>query len=540
MIQNPILKGFHPDPSICRVGDDYFIAVSTFEWFPGVLIYKSRNLENWELVSRPLSRLSQLDMKGNDDSGGIFAPCLSYADGKFWLIYTDVKVVSGDVWKDGNNYLVTSETIDGEWSEPVFLNSSGFDPSLFHDEDGKKYITNMVWDHRSGNHRFYGISLQEYDHEQMRLINKHEIIFKGTDLGLTEAPHIYSVNGYYYLVTAEGGTSYAHAVTVARSRNINGPYEVHPSNPILSSWLNPEAVLQKAGHCSFVETQLGEWYLVHLASRPTHRKSKKLTEERGFCSLGRESAIQKMYWENDWPYVVGGSVPSMEVDRPTLEDSTEPMPIQNNSSFDDFEKKTLSNYFQTLRIPFNEEIGSLEENPGHLRLYGRESLHSKFTQSHVARRWQSMNFEASTKVNFEPDTFQQEAGLVCYYNTRNWVSIHVTRDEEAGKILNIMTSDNYATSMPIRESKIKLKENEPIVLKCKIFDDSIKFSYSYDDQSWNSIDFSFPTYKLSDDYGNFGSLAHAAFTGAFVGMYCIDNLGCRLPADFEFFKYEEL
>src|SRR5699024_6639126 len=208
-IQNPILTGFHPDPSICRVNEDYYIAVSTFEWFPGVGIYHSKDLKNWKLVSRPLNRLNQLNMKGNPDSGGVWAPQLSYHDGLFWLIYTDVKVTEGR-WKDSHNYLVTCDSIDGVWSDPIYLNSSGFDPSLFHDDDGKTYLLNMLWDHRVGHHNFKGIVLQEYCTEKQKLIGKPDIVFTGTDVKLTEAPHIYKVNGYYYLLTAEGGTKYDH------------------------------------------------------------------------------------------------------------------------------------------------------------------------------------------------------------------------------------------------------------------------------------------------------------------------------------------
>ena len=183
-IINPILKGFNPDPSICRVGEDYYIATSTFEWFPGVQIHHSKDLKNWQLIKHPVERESQINMRGNSDSGGVWAPALSYSDGKFWLIYSNVKVVEGDVFKDVNNYLITCDTIDGEWSDPIYLNSSGFDPSLFHDEDGKKYLVNMVWDYRSYNHRFYGISLQEYDHKKQKLIGDSKIIFKGTEWGL--------------------------------------------------------------------------------------------------------------------------------------------------------------------------------------------------------------------------------------------------------------------------------------------------------------------------------------------------------------------
>lgn len=148
MIRNPILPGFNPDPSICRVGEDYYIATSTFEWYPGVQIHHSRDLVNWTLVRRPLERKSQLDMRGNPDSCGIWAPCLSHADGLFWLVYTDVKRLDGN-FKDAHNYIVTSPTIEGDWSDPVYVNSSGFDPSLFHDDDGRKWFLNMQWNHRT-------------------------------------------------------------------------------------------------------------------------------------------------------------------------------------------------------------------------------------------------------------------------------------------------------------------------------------------------------------------------------------------------------
>ena len=161
MIRNPILPGFNPDPSICRVGGDYYIATSTFEWYPGVQIHHSKDLVNWTLIGRPLTRASQLDMRGNPDSCGIWAPCLSHADGLFWLVYTDVKRYDGN-FKDTHNYIVTARDIAGPWSEPFYANSSGFDPSLFHDDDGRKYLVNMLWDWRPGHNRFGGIVLQEY------------------------------------------------------------------------------------------------------------------------------------------------------------------------------------------------------------------------------------------------------------------------------------------------------------------------------------------------------------------------------------------
>jgi len=187
IIKNPIIKGFNPDPSILRVNDDYYIATSTFEWFPGVQIYHSKDLINWKLIDHALKRLLQLNMIGNPNSGGIYAPCLSYDKGIFYLIYTDVKNIEGLFW-DSHNYMVTTTDICGEWSDPIYLNSSGIDPSLFHDDDGKKYIINMLMDHRGGNRprfpNWSGIIIQEFDVENKKLIGKFKIIFNGTECGL--------------------------------------------------------------------------------------------------------------------------------------------------------------------------------------------------------------------------------------------------------------------------------------------------------------------------------------------------------------------
>ncbi|WP_078594013.1 glycoside hydrolase family 43 protein [Evansella clarkii] len=531
-IQNPILTGFNPDPSICRAGEDYYIAVSTFEWFPGVGIYHSKDLKNWKLVSRPLNRLSQLNMLGNPDSGGIWAPALSYSDGKFWLIYTDVKVTEGQ-WKDSHNYLVTCDTIDGEWSEPVRLNSSGFDPSLFHDDDGKKYLVNMVWDHRISHHNFYGIVLQEYSVEEQKLVGKKDIIFKGTDVMLTEAPHLYKLNGYYYLLTAEGGTKYDHQATIARSKDLRGPYEVHPENPLITSFPYPRNPLQKAGHASIVQTHTDEWFLVHLTGRPLPQENKPLLDPRGYCPLGRETAIQRLEWREDWPYVVGGNQPSMEIEGPAIEEvKWDEDPVVQ----DDFDGDELSLHFQTLRIPLGEETVSLKDNPGHLRLYGKESLTSKHTQAFVARRWQHFNFTAETKVAFQPESFQQAAGLVNYYNTQNWTALQVTWHEDKGRILDITICDNFSFDQPLKGNEIEVPDDvEYVHLKVDVKTNTYRYSYSFDGSSWTEIPVDFHSYKLSDDYIQGGGF----FTGAFVGMQCQDTSGENLSADFDYFVYKE-
>ena len=547
-IQNPVLKGFNPDPAICRVGDDYYIATSTFEWFPGVQIHHSKDLVNWQLVSHPLTRVSQLDMRGVPNSGGIWAPCLSYADGKFWLIYTDVKVNTGP-WKEGHNYLVTCDTIDGEWSEPIYMNSSGFDPSLFHDDDGRKWFQNMLWDPRVGYNSFSGIALQEYCPKQEKLVGEIKNIYPGTNLKYLEAPHIYKKGDYYYLVVAEGATEWSHAVTVARSKNVDGPYETHPHNPILTAMADPYNLLQKCGHASFVDTPSGEWYMAHLASRPVHPThpalvqnrdikmgrdfaTQNIWQNRGYCSLGRESAIQKLEWRDGWPYTVGKIAGEEFVPAPV--GVTETKFEQTYPTVDNFESDVLNRNFATLRIPFTKDIGSLTDRPGYLRLYGCESLTSLFKQAHVARRWQSFHFEARTALNYAPHNLQQGAGMTCYYNTQNWSTLQIRFTPELGRYLELTIADNGSYVQPLMNKVQVPMDAELVHMKVNVERDHYFYSYSFDGETWTKIERILDATKLSDDY-----VDGPRFTGAFVGMSCDDMSGQRLPADFKYFAYEE-
>ncbi|HXD17765.1 MAG TPA: glycoside hydrolase family 43 protein, partial [Vicinamibacterales bacterium] len=438
MIRNPILRGFNPDPSIVRVGDDYFVATSTFEWFPGVQIHHSRDLVHWRLLTRPLRRPSQLNMLGDPDSCGVWAPDLTHAGGRFYLVYTDVKRygrttvagASGASLRDFHNYLVTSTDIHGDWSDPVYLNSSGFDPSLFHDDDGKTYLLNMLWDHRPGQNRFAGIVLQEFSPAEQRLIGERRVIFSGTRLGLTEGPHVYKRDGYYHLITAEGGTSWGHAVTMARAQRIEGPYELHPDVHVLTARHRPDAVLQRAGHADLVDTPDGSTYMVYLCGRPL--------PNRGRCTLGRETAIQKMVWGDDgWLRTVAGDgLPTVESQAPRSTAQVAPSaPAREN-----FDGAPLPIDFQWLRSPWPDELFSLTERPGFLRLYGRETVGSLFKQALVARRQQSHCYRASTRIEFEPRHFQQMAGLICYYNSSKFHYLYISTDDAAGRHVRVMSA----------------------------------------------------------------------------------------------------
>lgn len=539
MIRNPILPGFNPDPSIVRVGDDYYIATSTFEWFPGVQIHHSRDLVHWRLLTRPLTRASQLNLIGDPDSCGVWAPCLTYADGLFWLIYTDVKrygrttvgSAAGASLRDFHNYLVTCPTIDGEWSDPVYLNSSGFDPSLFHESDGKKYLLNQLWDFRPGKNRFNGIVLQEYSVADRLLIGRRENIFAGTALGLTEAPHLYRRDGYYYLLTAEGGTAWGHAVTMARSRSLAGPYELHPDGPILTSRHRPDVELQRAGHADLVDTPHGETYLVFLCGRPLRN--------RGRCTLGRETAIQPMTWGADgWLRTTDGQGLAQTTAPAPLGLAPHPFPaLPVREHFADTPAK-LPLAFQWLRSPYPDELFSLTARPGYLRLYGRESIGSPFRQSLVARRQQAHCYSAATAIEFEPEHYQQTAGLVCYYNSAKFHYLYVSHDETLGKHLRVMSCVPDSPQTDSFTPPNALPPGTRLELRVEVDHERLLFAFRVEgrDPAWQWLPQVFDASILSDEATAPGA---PNFTGAFVGVACQDTAGTARPADFDWFEYRE-
>jgi xylan 1,4-beta-xylosidase len=534
VITNPILPGFNPDPSICRAGEDYYIATSTFEWYPGVQIHHSRDLINWSLVTRPLSRASQLDMRGNPDSCGVWAPCLSFADGKFWLVYTDVKRFDGN-FKDAHNYIVTAPSIEGPWSDPVYVNSSGFDPTLFHDDDGRKWFANMVWNHRASGIKggpketlFGGILLQEWDVKAGKLFGPVTNIYHGSQLGLVEGPHLFKRDGWYYLTTAEGGTGYDHAVTMARSRKIEGPYETHPNLHLLTSRFDAAAPLPRAGHGQMVETPDGEIYHTHLCARPLPGIKKSV--------LGRETGIQKCVWREDgWLYLAdGGLVPSVDVQAPALAKNVvrkKPAAIRR-----DFDDTALPPEFQWLRTPVPERLFSLSERPGHLRLHGRESIGSWFEQSLVARRAEQHSFRAECKLDFEPQTFQQAAGITFYYSRAKFHFFAVTHDEDAGRILTLMSCNGDAIdgklTFPLPVS-IPLPEG-PLELAADIDGAVLRFLYRQGGE-WKQAGGALDASTVSDEGGSRGE--HGSFTGAFIGMMAFDITGQARHADFDWFSH---
>lgn len=533
-INNPILSGFNPDPSICRKGDDYYVAVSTFEWFPGVRIYHSKDLKNWRFAASPLDSLDKLNMIGNADSGGIWAPALSYHDGLFWLLYTDVKAVNVP-WKNGKNFLVTAENIAGPWSDPIPMDNGGFDPFLFHDDD-KKYFVYRAWgpSHHSDPHN--RIVLKEYDHQTRKLSEDFHYLYSGTPFRYTEGPQIIKHNGYYYLITAEGGTTYEHRVTVCRSSSLLGPYEESPFNPLLTAWDDPFNPLQKSGHASLVQTQDNEWFVAYLMARPLQIDKPILAKDgRGFCSLGRETSLDRIEWIDGWPKVVGNNHPKLQIDAPKNIKEHKWGEDINGSFSDQFVGSKLSHHWQTLRIPF-EHIGSLSENSHAVRLYGKDSLISSFEQSTIGTRWKHHHFQATVKMEFTPKHFQQSAGISCFYNTTHFTYLNLSRHIDSNKkILSIHEVDkgNFSSNYYL-DNNIEIPENiSSIWLRVQVDNLYYWYEYSFDGEHFIRLPEKFSSIKLSDDYVG----GRGFFTGAFVCLHCEDISQGNTYADFMEFTY---
>lgn len=540
-ITNPILRGFHPDPSIVRVGNDYYIATSTFEWWPGIRLHHSTDLVHWELIEYPLNRVSSLDLRGVGASQGIWAPCLTYDDGTFYLVYTVVKAFYCNMY-DTNNYLITAKDIHGPWSEPVALNNFGFDPSLFHDADGKKYIVSMVTDHRIPKKYKGRLVLQEYDHERNEMVGPVRDIYQAESVFL-EGPHIFRRGEWYYLFSADTGTGEGHGQTIQRSKNVWGPYEMYQPNlgirtseteahSIMTSRHRPDHLLQKSGHGDLVETPDGEWYMVHLCGRALDQRNpvdaKRFPGARRY-PLGRETAIQKVEWTEDgWLKLSHGTaLPEVQVEAPS--GSACIGETKRKGTYrDDFDSRELDLDYQSLRVPMDETFCSLTERPGWLRMYGRAGLASLFEQTLVAKRWTQFRLEADTKVEFEPEVFKQMAGLICMYDTENYYYLHITWDEDLGKCISILTAENKAYAYPVGFQPIEA--GKPVYLKGEVDHEKLQFYYGVGEEAYQPIGPVLDASILSDEACDQGW-----FTGAMVGICCQDLTGFRNYADFDWF-----
>ncbi len=540
MIRNPILPGFNPDPSICRKDEDYYIAVSSFEWLPGIPVYHSRDLKNWELYTHILKN-NEVDLTGLPSGKGIWAPCLTYSreENEFYIVYGVMNSMNARYF-DIDNFVIHAKDITGPWSRPVYLHSAGFDASLYHGDDGRKWIVSLEWETREGYERPGAVCIVEYSPQSREIIGyPRRIWYGGTDRGCIEAPHLTKRGEYYYLMCAEGGTGYGHSVTMARSMNIMGPYEKDPMNPIVTSnpadfnerdkpdhlkpqYYNPGSYLQKSGHGSYVETSLGEVYLVHLCARPF------VPELR--CTLGRESAIQKMRWTEDgWLRMNDGSNLAKE----QVEESLLPEhPVQHIPDFDDFDREELGEWYYSPRV-MPHTFADVNIRKGYVRLRGGEAQTSLNKAGILARKLTSVNAAVTTKMEYIPHTYQQNAGLIIYYDNMDYLYVRKYYSETLGQsALGIIRLENGSKS-ELLSTRIPI-EDCAIYLRLNVIEKKLWFEWSYNGKDYSKIGDVFDTTKLSDEFCEYGE-----FTGTFVGMTCADGVTHRQYADFDFFEYSE-
>lgn len=542
MMKNPIFPGFNPDPCICKAGDDYFVIVSSFEWMPALPIYHSKDLKNWELYTHVIRSEEQADIRKLPSAKGIWAPCLTYCEEEklFYVIYGVMNSMNARYF-DVDNYLITASDIKGPWSEPIYLHSAGFDASILHDDNGKKYIVSLEWETREGYEKPGAVCIAEYSPVEKKIIGYPKRFWQGgTDRGCIEAPHLYKRKGFYYIMCAEGGTGYGHCVTMGRSENVWGPYEKDPMNPIVTSipgefnerkdpdhlkpkYYNPESMLQKSGHGSYVENELGEVYLVHLTARPF------VPELR--CTLGRETAMQKMMWTDDgWLRMADQSNLAKE----SFEESKLPeYPMPQIPDFDDFNSDILGIQYYAPRIS-PESFTDVKARPGYVRIRGQESRTSLNKVSILARKLTSVNAVITTKMEFKPEIYQHSAGLILYYDNMNYINLRKYYSQTLGQsAISVIQLEN-GTRTEYLDTRIPVKD-VPLYFRLRIENRKTFFEWSYDGEEYFRIGKEFDTTKFSDEYCKYGE-----FTGTFVGMTCADRMFHQHYADFDFFEYEDI
>ncbi|KAI9283088.1 glycosyl hydrolase [Umbelopsis sp. AD052] len=498
--QNPILPGFHPDPSICRVGEDYYLVNSTFEFWPGIPIYHSKNLVDWKLIGHVLTRKTQLSLSGVASSGGVWAPTIRHHEGKFYVIVNALCYYQPGSWKTSRTFYCSTSDINsyGSWSEPIYVNQKGIDPSLlFH--DGKAYITSQGVNNDKD--IFWGIYQSEIDIETGRHLTERKQLWKGhtyrgTSLERPEGPHLYHIDDWYYLLLAEGGTEERHMVTCARSKDPYGPWEECPGNPLVHHYPHSveEQPIRCTGHGDLFQDHLGDWWIVFLGTR---------RYPDTYDHLGRETFLAPVEWQDGWPVINQGNPVSLKMD-------------VHRSLKQDGAKRDLS-----FEDNFDEE--ELDKLP-----------------SWVGRRQQSFRGEFRTLMDFKPKMREQEAGLTLHANDYVHAEIGITFTEEHGRTVfsRVWRSDLDDLDELNIEKKREiityeaLNDDEPVELFIKAEPTTYSFGYKNSKSGECKV-----LGIMSTKWFKRTQPLRLHFTGVYVAMFCTDNGYSTLGhADFDYFK----
>lgn len=510
--RNPILQGFYPDPSITRVGDDYYLVTSTFSYFPGLPVFHSRDLVSWTQIGNAIDRPDQLDFAKLGLSRGVFAPAIEHHAGTFYILNTCVDC--------RGNFVITARNPAGPWSDPVWLPEieGGIDPSLFFDADGSAWIVNNgppIGEPRYDGHR--AIWIQRFDPQAMKMTGPRKVLVDG---GVRpeekpiwiEGPHIIRKDGWYYLVAAEGGTAEGHSQVVLRSRSVTGPYLPNPANPILTQRDLPRdrrSPITSAGHADFVELPDGSWWATFLAVRPYHDD---------YYNTGREVFLMPVRWVGGWPRITepGQTIP-WTAPRPNLPPQPAPA-IRTNGPFvhrDEFIGKSLPFHWMMMRQPRERwwQLGS-----GALRLTARPvGLGDNGNPSFVARRQQHMHATVTTAVRLPKDSGGTEAGIVSLQSDEYWYFLAVARQADRLVVrLKRRAGPNEATiGTVLREAKLPASAQQPIHLRIDARADKYDFSWSPDGRRWKPL-------ATGEDGTLLSTKRAGGFVGAVFGVHAFD------------------
>ena len=495
--QNPILTGFHPDPSLCRVGDDFYLTHSTFEFFPGLPIYHSRDLVHWEQIGNALTRPSQLPLKGASDSGGLYAPTLRYWKGTFYLICDNV---SG-----GGEFIVTAKDPKGPWSEPVWIEDYGIDGSLFFDDDGKIYYQ------RAGADNGNGIAQGEIDPVTLKLQGPLKKIWEYPK-EWNEGPHLYKIKGTYYLMIAAGGTETRHEEVIARSQNPWGPYEGCPQNPILTERDEPKSPIQCAGHADLIDAPDGSWWAVFLGTRP----------HQGMSALGRETFLALVHWTEDgWPILGKDHHVALEMEAPKLK----PFEVTAVPARTLFDGSPLGPQWLHIRN-YDPKHFSFEERKGFLRIQAaKDGLDSRWEEpAFLGQRQPAFRFAARTEMEFKPTQDGEEAGLCVRANEGNHYEIGLRMSGGKTQVFvrnRVLNREYLMAQEPVTLDKVQLEISGS--------EEKYQFAFSADGKTWSTLAAS-PSDNLSREKAG-------GFTGTVIGLYATANgKASQAYADFAWFE----
>jgi xylan 1,4-beta-xylosidase len=493
----PVIAGMAPDPSVCRVGDDYYLVTSTFEYFPGVPVYHSKDLIHWQLIGHALTRPSQLPLVRLTRNGGIWAPTIRYHDGTFYMV-TTLKT------EGHGNFFVHTKDPAGEWSEPIGLDQGGIDPSLFFDDDGKVYLTT------GGGGCATRICQSEIDIKSGKRLSDIKPLWNGTGGSSPEGPHLYKLKGYYYLMIAEGGTEYGHGETIARSQSPWGPFESYSRNPILTHRNFKASPIQGTGHADLIQASDDSWWLVFLGFR---------TAGGLYHHLGRETFLAPVTWSDGWPIVNGNGTVTPHLEAKTLPQVSWPVVTR-----DEFGQAKLNQQWTFVR---NLDAGSLSltERPGWLRLKG-----SMFTLDDaeaapvfVGIRQQYFDLEATTQVDFRPQYDGEEAGLAIRMNDRHHYEFGIRRGDHGREVYLRYDIGGIRTVAGAKAIGAGL-----VRLRVRAYPEVYRFSYAVGDGAFQDLGGVETRYLSSEVAGG--------FTGVFIGLFATGRgRDSSAPADFDWF-----